>query len=96
MKITEKGEIELLFDFAPNGITSFGKEISEFEIAGEDQIFYPAKAKIIKGKFMLLVKSDKVKKPVAVRYAFKNCVTGSLFGTNGLPVSSFRTDDWKE
>ena len=62
-----------------------------FEIAGEDRIFYPAKAWIARSK--VKVKSDKVKKPVAVRYAFKNWVKGDLF-CEDLPVSSFRTDNW--
>jgi sialate O-acetylesterase len=38
--------------------------------------------------------SPSVTEPVAVRYAFQDFVVGDLFGTNGIPVSSFRTDDW--
>ena len=41
----------------------------------------------------MYVRSDKVKKPVAVRYAFRDWVEGDLMH-DGLPVSSFRTDDW--
>jgi sialate O-acetylesterase len=44
----------------------------------------------------VLVKSEKVTAPVAVRYAWKNWVKGTLFDTNLLPASSFRTDDWEE
>lgn len=62
-----------------------------FEIAGEDKVFYPAKAWLNRSKVM--VKSEKVAKPVAVRYAFKNWVVGDLF-CEDLPVSSFRTDKW--
>lgn len=80
------------FDDAPLGLTSFGKEIKTFEIAGEDKVFYPAQALIQREG--VLVSSPHVVKPVAVRYAFKDFVVGDLFGTNGLPVSSFRTDDW--
>jgi len=36
---------------------------------------------------------DKVKSPLAVRYAFKDWVDGDLMH-DGLPVSSFRTDNW--
>lgn len=82
----------LTFENAPNGLTSFGKELSNFEIAGADKKFYPAKAVIIKEGVSL--KSSSVAEPVAVRYAFKSFVGGDLFGTNGIPVSSFRTDDW--
>jgi sialate O-acetylesterase len=80
------------FKNSPNGLTSFGKELSQFEVAGSNKVFYPAKA-TIKGS-NVLVSAPEVKDPVAVRYAFKDFVTGDLFSTEGLPVSSFRTDDW--
>lgn len=81
------------FQNAANGLTTFGKEASLFEIAGADQKFYPAKA-VVSGSSVTL-SATQVKLPVAVRYAFKDFVTGDLFGTEGLPVSSFRTDNWK-
>ena len=63
-----------------------------FEIAGEDRVFYPAKAWTSRNK--VYVKSDKVSKPVAVRYAWRDWVVGDLMH-DGLPVSSFRTDNWE-
>jgi sialate O-acetylesterase len=33
---------------------------------------------------------------VAVRYGFEDCPPATLFNTEGLPASSFRTDDWPE
>lgn len=63
-----------------------------FEVAGSDKVFHPAKAWLARSK--VHVKSDKVSKPVAVRYGFKNYVKGDLFSGGGLPVSSFRSDDW--
>ncbi len=42
----------------------------------------------------MIVWSDKVPNPIAVRYAFKNCIIGTLFNTQGIPAASFRTDDW--
>lgn len=42
----------------------------------------------------LEVWSTEVAKPVAVRYGFSNYVDGSLYNTEGLPASSFRTDNW--
>ena len=36
---------------------------------------------------------DEVRQPVAVRYAFKDWVAGDLMH-DGLPVSSFRSDNW--
>lgn len=92
MKVTE-GVVKLTFDNAPMGLTSFGKELSCFEVAGENKRFFPAKA-FISGDGVTLF-SAQVAKPVAVRYAFKDFIVGDLFSTDGLPVSSFRTDDWE-
>jgi sialate O-acetylesterase len=80
------------FDNAPYGLFSKGKELSLFEVAGVDKVFHPAKATIIRDG--IIVKSELVAQPVAVRYAFKNFVVGDLYGGNLMPVSSFRTDDW--
>ncbi|MCW3092019.1 MAG: 9-O-acetylesterase [Ferruginibacter sp.] len=80
------------FKNAGNWLTSYGKELIHFEVAGKDKMFYPAKAVIY--RTTVVVSSPLVRQPVAVRYAFKDFVTGELFGTEGLPVSSFRTDDW--
>ncbi|PZP44414.1 MAG: sialate O-acetylesterase, partial [Pseudopedobacter saltans] len=77
---------------APNGLTSFGKPLQQFEIAGADKNFFPAQAVISQGK--IKVSSPYVSNPVAVRYAFKDFIVGELFNTEGFPVSSFRTDDW--
>jgi sialate O-acetylesterase len=63
-----------------------------FEIAGADKKFYAARAFINKGTITL--SAPEVTEPVAARYAFKDFVTGELFSTEGLPVSSFRTDSW--
>ena len=66
-------------------------ESQNFEVAGEDKVFYPAKAWIQRSK--MLVKSDKVPHPVAVRYGFKNYVEGDVY-CDGLPLGSFRSDNW--
>lgn len=92
MKVKE-GVIKLTFDNAPMGLTSFGKELSCFEVAGENKCFFPAKAFISDEGITLF--SSQVGNPVAVRYAFKDFIVGDLFSTDGLPVSSFRTDDWE-
>ncbi len=84
--------ITISFDDAPNGLTSFGKEITGFEIAGEDKVFYPAQA-VLRRKSVQL-SSAQVAKPVAVRYLFKDFTKAELFSVGGLPVSSFRTDEW--
>lgn len=92
-KMEVKGSQAVLhFKEAPLGLTSFGKEMLNFEVAGDDKVFHPARA-ILQGK-TVVVSSLRVTNPVAVRYAFKDFVVGDLFGVNGLPVASFRTDDW--
>jgi sialate O-acetylesterase len=65
-----------------------------FEIAGENKVFHKAQAYIDGEYGTVVVTSPLVKEPKAVRYAFRDFVTAELFGTGGLPVSSFRTDDW--
>jgi sialate O-acetylesterase len=84
----------LSFDNVAMGLSTYGKEVNCFEIAGSDSIFYPAKL-AIKAK-QAIVWSPKVKAPVAVRYAFSNfpVTNGYLYNTAGLPVPSFRTDNW--
>jgi sialate O-acetylesterase len=67
-----------------------------FEIAGSDMVFYPANAVMTSPYHKdqkVRVFSEKVPHPKAVRYGFKNCLIPTLFGRNGLPVSSFRTDN---
>lgn len=80
------------FTNVANGLTSYSKTLTQFEIAGRDQKFYPAKA-VINGS-SVNVSAHEVKQPVAVRYAFRDFIVGELYGTDGLPVSSFRTDNW--
>lgn len=63
------------------------------EVAGDDHVFHPAKAWIERSK--LYAKSDSVKHPVAVRYAFRNWAVGDLY-SDGLPISSFRSDNWND
>lgn len=88
------GGLLLTFKNAANGLFTF-YGLEGFEIAGENKVFYPATAKIIGGT-NILAQSDKVPNPVAVRYAWRNWVQGTLYDTNLLPASSFRTDDWDD
>lgn len=88
-----KGDTAVI-TFERAGMWVYGKDGLKsdlFEVAGEDRVFHPAKAWIERSK--LYVKCDEVKEPVAVRYAFKDWADGDLF-CDGLPVSSFRTDNW--
>lgn len=92
--VLEDGGIVLKFKNAETGLYSYD-ELTGFEIAGVDQVFYPANAKIVKGKNVFVI-SDKVTNPVAVRYAWCNWIIGTLYDANLLPASSFRTDKWDD
>jgi sialate O-acetylesterase len=69
------------------------KELKGFSIAGEDRQFHWAQAKI-EGD-TVVVWSDKVSNPVAVRYAWGNNPECNLYNREHLPASPFRTDKWE-
>ena len=92
--IKKDDSLIISFKNSDSGLYTFDK-LENFEIAGDDRIFYPATAKIVNGK-SISVSSEAVANPVAVRYAWKNWVVGTLYGANLLPVSSFRTDHWSD
>jgi len=71
----------------------YGTTSENFEVAGEDRVFHPA-TKVWVSRNRVYVKCDAVKQPAAVRYAWRDWVEGDLMH-DGLPVSSFRTDDWE-
>ena len=92
--VIQDNGISLTFKNAELGLYSY-KTLNDFEIAGEDKVFYPAEAKI-ENRRTILVTSEKVTNPVAVRYGWRNYVDGTLFDASLLPVSSFRTDNWND
>ena len=71
-----------------------GTTSKNFEVAGKDKVFRPA-TKVWVSRNRVYVVCDKIQKPVAVRYAWRDWVDGDLMH-DGLPVSSFRTDDWND
>ena len=73
----------------------YGKWVKGFEVAGADKVFYPANAHV-SGHRELRVWSDKVKEPVAARYAFRNYIPCDLTNILGIPVPPFRTDNWND
>ena len=93
MKI-KGNQIVLNFDQRGSGLTSGdGKSLVEFTIAGADKAFVQAKAEIVGNT--IVVSSDKITNPVAVRYAWHDDAQPNLANKEGLPASSFRTDSWK-
>ncbi len=65
----------------------------EFTIAGTNKKFYRAIVQIIDDE--LIIKSDKVANPVAVRYAWSDNPDCNLINAEGFPAIPFRTDSWK-
>ncbi|HSU49896.1 MAG TPA: sialate O-acetylesterase [Segetibacter sp.] len=88
------GGIYVTFRHAEDGLSA-PEGLNGFVVAGTDHIFYPANAAIIRGR-QVFIKSDKVKNPVAARYAWRSWIVGTLFDTYMLPASSFRTDRWND
>ena len=83
--------IRVWFDHVGSGLMAKGGELKEFTIAGDDKVFVEAEAKIENDT--VVVSSDKVGNPVAVRFAFSNTAVPNFFNKEGLPASSFRTYD---
>jgi sialate O-acetylesterase len=86
-------KIILHFRNTEGGLKFKNNVSSNFEIAGPDKVFHQAKAEI-QGD-AIVVYSDDVSEPEAVRYAFQAWVVGDLYNLVGLPASSFRTDNWE-
>jgi sialate O-acetylesterase len=83
------GKIEISFDHVGSGLkTRDGNAPDLFEIAGSDKVFYAASAKIVGDK--VLVWSEKVGEPTAVRFAWSEIAEPNLMNKDGLPASSFR------
>jgi sialate O-acetylesterase len=86
------GSIELRFRHTDGGLVVKGPKLEEFEIAGADQKWYWADARI-KGK-TVVVSSPSVPNPKEVRYAWQSNPAATLFNGAGLPAGPFRTDTW--
>ncbi len=91
---TSGNKITLTFGDIGNGWRPFDvREARGFAIAGEDQKFVWATAKIQKDG-QIEVSSDQVAAPVAVRYGWAENPVLNMFNNTGLPLTPFRTDDW--
>ncbi len=87
----EESKVIISFDYADNGIYNFNGSLKDFEIAGEDEIFYEAEAKIYGES--IIVESSNVSNPRKVRYGWKNYFEATLFNIEGLPATSFYIKD---
>lgn len=88
----EGGAARLAFEADGLAVRGGGR-LQGFRLAGADRVFHPADA-VIEGD-AIVVRSDAVPAPVAVRYAWSDApVDANLVGASGLPASPFRSDDW--
>lgn len=87
-------KVHVKFTHVGQGLVAAQSEkLQGFQLAGEDKKFYWADA-TIDGDTVVL-HSDKVSKPVAVRYAWASSIPwANLFNKDGLPAQTFRTDSW--
>lgn len=88
----KEDRIILDFDNIGSGLAAKGGELTGFIIAGKDHKFVNARASIQGDK--VVVSSDEVSEPVAVRYAWSECPVANLFSKDGLPAPPFRTDNF--
>ncbi|MDH3254134.1 MAG: 9-O-acetylesterase [Acidobacteriota bacterium] len=88
----EESRIRLAFDHAQGGLEAKGGALTGFTLAGEDQAFFPAEARIEDDT--VVVWSGEVSDPVAVRYGWADNPDCNLYNAAGLPASPFRTDAW--
>ncbi|HVI44667.1 MAG TPA: sialate O-acetylesterase [Chitinophaga sp.] len=90
----EPRRIRIRFTNTGTGLsTKGGKGVTGFTIAGADKRFYWASA-VIEGN-EVIVYSDQVVTPTAVRYAWADNPVCNLVNSAGLPAVPFRTDNWK-
>lgn len=80
----------LKFTHLGGGLVARGGELKGFTVCGADKKFVPAQA-VITGQ-TVVVTSDQVARPVAVRYGWSNVPDVNLYNQAGLPASPFRTD----
>lgn len=87
-----KNQLALSFTNTGTGLMSKDhQKLRNFEIAGEDGVFYAADASIEKNQVILVC--DKISKPVSARYAWSDSPQNiNFYNKEGLPASPFRTE----
>ena len=90
----EGNKVRIAYTHVGQGLApKHSEKIQGFAVAGEDKVFHWADA-VIDGE-TVVVSSDKVPNPVAVRYAWAHPARwANLFNKDGLPAIAFRTDSW--
>lgn len=90
----EDSRLRLAFAHTADGLkTSDGRDLVEFEIAGANNHFVPAKAEI--DGHTIVVSSERVPTPTQARFAWRTLTKPNLVNSADLPASAFRTQDWQ-
>jgi sialate O-acetylesterase len=81
----------ITFDHVAGGLKSRdGKPLTDFTIAGADERFLPAEARVEHDR--VIVSSPKVSDPKFIRFAWNETATPNLVNSAALPAGPFRTD----
>ncbi|WP_343693062.1 sialate O-acetylesterase [Chitinophaga sp.] len=83
-------QIRLYFDHVDGGLVIKGDTLKGFAIAGADQQFVFANARI-EGN-TVVVSAPEISKPVMVRYGWASNPVTNLYNKAGLPAGPFKTD----
>ena len=87
----EGGKASIGFEHTGSGLVAKNGVLTGFELAGDDKVFVSAVAKIVGNQ--VEVYSPGLSEPVYVRYAYQDISTASLFNQEGLPASSFSSEN---
>jgi len=86
----EGNKIRLFFSYTGSGLKTVDSSLRNFEIAGNNNVFYTAQAEISGNE--VLVWSSQVALPKNARYAWLKNAAASLYNKEGFPAIPFRTN----
>lgn len=86
-RVVFEGQKAVVFLQNAEGLHFKNSSSPQFELAGIDGKYYPAKA-VIKNN-TIEIKSAQVKQPISVRYAWKNTAMPDIFNQVQLPLTTF-------
>lgn len=88
---TQPGAMRVWFDNA-DGLTTHGKPLEGFELAGADHHFVPATATLDGATVIVSAAGSTI--PRYVRYAWSGVTPPSLYNSAGLPASTFTSEEY--
>ena len=87
--VVEGDMVCVKLSYAQNGLDRW-EGVKGLEVCGEDGVFYPVSEALYDWDHVLKIRCEKVKRPVEVRYCYRDFNPGNLHNTVGLPVAPFR------